>query len=88
VNDWKELRKALSIIPMGLTNGELTLLRVLKRKKATRLTELVAITGNSRRSIQADYEMYPTKLGLISILPEGRCLTGKGQDYLKKLDRS
>ena len=86
MDDWNGLRKALSIIPMGLTNGEVNLLRVLKRKKSTRLTELVAITGNSRRSIQADYEMFPTKLGLIEIRPEGRCLTGKGQDYLKKLD--
>ena len=83
---WKELRDTLGIIPFGLSNGEINLLRILKKKKATRLTELVAITGLSRRSIQADYELFPTKLGLISIKPEGRTLTQKGQKYLKELD--
>jgi Holliday junction resolvasome RuvABC ATP-dependent DNA helicase subunit len=87
MDGWKKMRHALGIIPMGLTNGEVGLLRILRKKRSTRLTELVAITGNSRRAIQADYEMFPTKLGLITIQPEGRCLTGKGQDFLKKLDK-
>ena len=86
MDNWNELRHALGIIPLGLSNGEVSLLRILKKKKQTRLTELVAITGLSRRSIQADYELFPTKLGLITIQPQGRVLTGKGQKYLKELD--
>jgi len=86
IDGWNELRHALGIIPLGLSNGEVSLLRILKKKKQTRLTELVAITGLSRRSLQADYELFPTKLGLISIQPQGRVLTGKGNKYLKELD--
>jgi Holliday junction resolvasome RuvABC ATP-dependent DNA helicase subunit len=84
--DWGELKDKLGILPLGLTIQELNLMRYMARKKATRLTELAAITGLSKGAIQKDYEMYLSKMGLMEIQPEGRSLTTKGLEYLNELD--
>lgn len=84
--DWKELVDKLGILPLGLTIQELNLMRYMARKKATRLTELAAITGLSKGAIQRDYEMYLSKMGLMEIQPEGRSLTTKGLEYLNDHD--
>ena len=84
--DWKMLQDKLGILPFGLSVQELNLMRYMARKKATRLTELAAITGLSKGAIQKDYEMYLSKMGLMEIQPEGRSLTTKGLDYLNELD--
>ena len=85
LNDWKGMSNALGILPLGLLNKELELLQLLQRKKATRLMELTAVLQLSRGAIQRDYELYLMKQHLIEINPEGRSLTSKGHDYLKKL---
>jgi len=84
--DWKMLQDKLGILPLGLSVQELNLMRYMARKKATRLTELAAITGLSKGAIQKDYEMYLSKMGLMEIEPEGRSLTTKGLEYLNELD--
>ena len=83
---WKELCDKLGILPLGISVQELNLMRYMARKKATRLTELAAITGLSKGAIQKDYEMYLSKMGLMEIEPEGRSLTSKGLEYLNELD--
>jgi Holliday junction resolvasome RuvABC ATP-dependent DNA helicase subunit len=85
VKDWDKLRRELDILPLGLLNKELELLRILARKKETKLTELAAITCLSKRAIQGDYEMFLMKQGLMEI-PAGRALTTKGHKYLRDLD--
>ena len=84
--DWKELMDKLGILPLGISVQELNLMRYMARKKATRLTELAAITGLSKGAIQKDYELYLSKMGLMEIQPEGRSLTTKGLEYLNDLD--
>ena len=84
--DWKELCNKLGILPLGISIQELNLMRYMARKKATRLTELAAITGLSKGAIQKDYELYLSKMGLMEIQPEGRSLTTKGLEYLNELD--
>ena len=84
--DWKELCGKLGILPLGISVQELNLMRYMARKKATRLTELAAITGLSKGAIQKDYELYLSKMGLMEIQPEGRSLTTKGLEYLNELD--
>tara|TARA_Y100000310_G_scaffold324001_1_gene385233 strand:- start:1787 stop:2761 length:975 start_codon:yes stop_codon:yes gene_type:complete len=84
--DWDDLLDKLGILPLGLSVQELNLMRYMARKKATRLTELAAITGLSKGAIQKDYEMYLSKMGLMEIQPEGRSLTTKGLEYLNELD--
>jgi|TARA_R110000765_G_scaffold331108_1_gene421896 Holliday junction resolvasome RuvABC ATP-dependent DNA helicase subunit len=87
LKDWEKLSDELDILPLGLLNKELELLRILTRKSETRLTELAAITCLSKGSIQKDYEMFLMKKGLMVIQPAGRSLTAKGREYLKKLDK-
>jgi Holliday junction resolvasome RuvABC ATP-dependent DNA helicase subunit len=86
MKDWREMSKRLAIQPLGLLSKELELMRLLKRKKSTRLMELTAILQLSRGAIQRDYELYLMKQGLIEINPDGRSLTTKGHKYLEKLD--
>ena len=78
----------IGILPLGLSVQELNLMRYMARKKATRLTELAAITGLSKGAIQKDYELYLSKMGLMEIQPEGRSLTTKGLEYLNDLDET
>jgi Holliday junction resolvasome RuvABC ATP-dependent DNA helicase subunit len=85
LDDWNDLQKQKSILPLGLLEKELEILRILERKKETRLTELAAITCLSKGSIQKDYEMFLMKQGLLEIAPAGRSLTTKGKTYLREL---
>lgn len=85
MEDWDNLRDELDILPLGLLNKELELLRILARKKETRLAELAAITCLSRGSIQKDYEMFLMQQSLMEVRPSGRALTTKGHKYLREL---
>ena len=85
LDDWNSLQKQKSILPLGLLEKELEILRILERKKETRLTELAAITCLSKGSIQKVYEMFLMKQGLLEIAPAGRSLTTKGKTYLRAL---
>ena len=84
--DWTTLRDKLGVLPLGLLTTELQILRILAERKEVRLTALAAITGLSKGSIQKDYEMYLTKMGLMEINAGGRAPTAKGLKYLKALD--
>lgn len=82
---WQELCEIVGILPLGLSEMELSLLRVLKdRPEGTSLTRIGACLGLSKTSIQADLELYPAKMGLLEITTTGRVLTPKGQAYLKE----
>ena len=85
LDGWKQLQKEKSILPLGLLEKELEILRILGRKKETRLTELSAITCLSKAAIQRDYEMFLMKQGLMEIAPAGRSLTTRGHKYLRGL---
>ena len=84
--DWNTLRDKLGVLPLGLLATELQILRILAERKEVRLTALAAITGLSKRCIQADFELYLTKMGLMEINAGGRAPTAKGLKYLKELD--
>ena len=85
LDSWEQLQKEKSILPLGLLEKELEILRILGRKKETRLTELAAITCLSKAAIQRDYEMFLMKQALMEIAPAGRSLTTKGHKYLREL---
>jgi len=87
LDHWRDLCGKYHILPLGLLNKELELLRILSRKSGTRLTELAAITCLSKGSIQKDYELFLMKQGLMEIGKNSeRALTVKGREYLQKLD--
>ena len=84
--DWTLLKEKLSILPLGLNQIELRILQTLKNKPEMTLTNLSAIIGMTRSSLQKDFETWLLRNNLIQIAEKGRMLTGKGQDYLKRYE--
>lgn len=87
MQDWLTLKDILSIMPLGLNQGEIKVLQILQEAPdGTSLTCLASKMGMSRDSVQKDYELYLQKHSLISIEAAiGRIITAKGQAYLKGL---
>jgi len=83
--DWALVKSSLNILPYGLTEIELSVLKAIKERQQCRLTTLAAITGMTRTSIQRDIEIHLLRNDLIKIEAEGRCLTKKGADMLNSL---
>lgn len=85
--DWSALCKRLGILPLGLNDIEVNILRYLASSATgTSLTRLSAKTGMSRDSLQKTEEIYLQKHDLMEISTGGRQITHKGLDYLKALD--
>ena len=86
VKDWKALKYALGILPLGISRIELQILRALAEKKESSLTNLSAKTGLTVQCIRQDFELYIQKHNLMEIATGGRSLTMAGHKYLKDLD--
>jgi len=84
---WKALVERLSILPLGLNNIELGLLRYLAQAQhGISLTRLAAKTGMSRASLMGTEELYLQKHDLMEVTTGGRIITHKGLEYLRELD--
>ena len=84
--NWKALKHALGILPLGISRIELQILRALAEKKESSLTNLSAKTGLTVQCIRQDFELYIQKHNLMEITTGGRSLTSTGHKYLKDLD--
>ena len=84
--DWKALKYALGILPLGVSRIELQILRALAEKKESSLTNLSAKTGLTVQCIRQDFELYIQKHNLMEIATGGRSLTSVGHKYLEDLD--
>jgi len=82
--DWKELCDLVGIMPFGINNTELQVMRILKERGACTLQMLSAVTGMSRTAIQKDAEIFLLKQGFMRIDGK-RELTGEGTKALKKI---
>lgn len=82
---WNRIKELLGILPLGLENTELQILKVLQERNICSLTNISAVTGLSTQALRAEFELYPLKHGLMEIVQGGRRLTGKGRDYLKSI---
>ena len=82
---WERIKNILGILPLGLENTELQILKVLKDKQVCSLTNLSAVTGLSTNAIRAEFELYPLKHSLMEVAQGGRRLTAKGREYLEKI---
>jgi len=82
--DWTILKDELDIMPLGVNQSELTILRKLNEKTNASLTYLAAATGMSKYAIQRDVELYLQKHDLMEITTAGRNITPKGKEYLKQ----
>lgn len=85
--NWEDMRAALDILPTGISPVELNVLETIAQRNGTSLTQLSAITGMSRESLQNDGEMFLLQNGLIEIrTPGGRCITSNGLELLKLIN--
>ena len=79
---WDEMKYILGIKPMGLSNIEVEILRILDERGDCTLQMLSSVTGMSRSALQRDAEIYLLRQGLLKI--DGlRKITKKGVDLLK-----
>lgn len=84
---WENMKKRLSIHPLGLNAAELQYLRILgTRTTGTSLNNMSAKTGASVKQLQQDVELYLRKQDLMDINAGGREITPKGRDYLRNFD--
>jgi len=83
-NGWDEIKDSLSIYPLGLTELELNVIRLLKEYGELRLTNLSAKTSLTKEMLQRNVELYLMKNNLIEVRQTGRALTKKGHDYHKE----
>ena len=81
---WLEIKDRLSIYPLGLTEIELNVIKLLKEYGELRLTNLSAKTNLTKDMLQKNVELYLMRNHLIEIRPTGRALTKKGHDYYKE----
>jgi len=83
-NGWLEIKDSLSIYPLGLTEIELNVIKILKDHGEIRLTNLSAKTNLTKEMLQRNVELYLIRNNLIEIRPTGRALTKKGHEYHKE----
>ena len=81
---WLDIKDRLSIYPLGLTEIELNVIKLLKEYGELRLTNLSAKTNLTKDMLQKNVELYLMRNHLIEIKPTGRALTKKGHDYHKE----
>jgi Holliday junction resolvasome RuvABC ATP-dependent DNA helicase subunit len=83
MNIWGRIKAVLGILPLGLENTELQILKVLKDRTVCSLTNISAVTGLSSQALRAEFELYPLKHNLMEIAQGGRRLTKQGREYLE-----
>jgi Holliday junction resolvasome RuvABC ATP-dependent DNA helicase subunit len=81
--DWAKLKYALGIMPLGLNDIEIQILKRLREQKVCSLTNLAAKIGMTTECIRRDFEMYLQKQNLMNIGTGGRSLSKQGREYLK-----
>jgi Holliday junction resolvasome RuvABC ATP-dependent DNA helicase subunit len=82
---WNRIKGVLGILPLGLENTELQILKVLKERNICSLTNISAVTGLSSQALRAEFELYPLKHNLMEIAQGGRRLTKQGKEYLEAI---
>jgi Holliday junction resolvasome RuvABC ATP-dependent DNA helicase subunit len=85
MNIWGRIKSVLGILPLGLENTELQILKVLKERNICSLTNISAVTGLSTQALRAEFELYPLKHNLMEIAQGGRRLTKHGREYLEAI---
>jgi len=85
MNIWGRIKSVLGILPLGLENTELQILKVLKERNICSLTNISAVTGLSSQALRAEFELYPLKHNLMEIAQGGRRLTKQGREYLEAI---
>ena len=82
--DFDKLIDDVGINPLGLTNIEKEILKILKHRGSCSLNMLSAKTGMSRTALQRDHELYLIKKNLMDIDGQ-RKITEEGSKLIAKL---
>ena len=82
--EWNKMQKKFGILPFGLTNTEVQILRALNKRGACSLQMLSAITGMSRQAIQLEAENNLLRKGFMDIDGK-RKITNKGTKILEQI---
>jgi len=82
--EWNKMQKKFGILPFGLTNTEVQILRALNKRGACSLQMLSAITGMSRQAIQLEAENNLLRKGFMDIDGK-RKITTKGTKILEQI---
>jgi Holliday junction resolvasome RuvABC ATP-dependent DNA helicase subunit len=82
--EWAVMQKKFGILPFGLTNTEVQILRALNKRGACSLQMLSAITGMSRQAIQLEAENNLLRKGFMDIDGK-RKITTKGTQILEQI---
>jgi Holliday junction resolvasome RuvABC ATP-dependent DNA helicase subunit len=86
--NWKALSNELDILPLGINQTELKLLRILLRYGYCRLTNLAAKMNMTKASVQRDGEIYLQQKNLIDIEQRGRFLTKEGREIVMNINEN
>lgn len=86
--EWNDIKCVLGILPLGLENTELQIIKILKERGSCSLTNLSAVTGLSVNALRSEFELYLLKHGLMEVAQGGRKLTQKGFQYLDALENT
>lgn len=81
---WNKIKKEFDIMPFGLVNVEVQILRALKKRGSCSLQMLSAITGMSRQAIQLEAENNLLRKGFMEIDGK-RKITNKGTKILEQI---
>jgi Holliday junction resolvasome RuvABC ATP-dependent DNA helicase subunit len=86
LDHWKEMRDALDILPLGISPGELHLLRLIALRSGSTVTQLSSETGMTRASLQRDGELFLMQHGLMDVRAQSlRHATAKGLRLLEEV---
>lgn len=86
MDDWLELRKDLEVMPLGLEETEIRVLKLLKENGNLTLTNLSCKTGLTRNALRLGMENYLMRMSLIEVRENGRAITQLGLNVLKEID--
>ena len=82
--EWAKMKAHFNILPFGLTNTEVQILRALHKRGACSLQMLSAITGMSRQALQQEAENNLLRKGFMDIDGK-RKITNKGTKILEQI---
>ena len=81
---WKNFCSIMGVNPFGLSNAELSIVKILGKRGESTLTNLASITGFDRSAIQKDYESILVRKNLMEIDVK-RKLTADGIRFFRNL---
>jgi Holliday junction resolvasome RuvABC ATP-dependent DNA helicase subunit len=81
---WQSFCSVMGVNPLGLSNAELSIVKILGKRGESTLTNLASITGFDRSAIQKDYESILVRKNLMEIDVK-RKLTADGIRFFRTL---